>query len=83
MSVGSSTGSSRIPTTMYSNLRQVLKKSDDVYNLPTGSSGFSQGERSDCRHEVSKVSLNLRHELGDFQVLYPEVLDIGQCGKLA
>ena len=55
----------------------MLKKSDEVYDLPTGSAGFSQGERSNCRQKVSKIPFYPRHELGDVQVLYFEVMNIG------
>lgn len=61
----------------------MLKKPDEVYDLPTGSSGFSQGERSDCRQKVSKILFYPRHELGDVQVLYFEVMNVAQRGKLA
>ena len=56
---------------------QVLEKSGEVDDLSTGSLGASQYERSDSWQEVSKVSLNLRHEFGNLQVLYLEVMDIG------
>ena len=61
----------------------MLKQSDEVYDLPTGSLGFSQGETLDCRQEVTKVPLNLRHEARDIQVPYLEFLDVGQRRKLA
>ena len=55
----------------------MLEKSDEVDDLSTGATGASQDERSDSWREVSKVSLNLRHEFGNLQVLYLEVMDIG------
>ena len=61
----------------------MLKESDEVYDLPTGPVGFSQGERSDCRREVAKVPFDPRHKAGDVQVIYLELLYIDQCGKLA
>ena len=39
-------------------------------------------EREDRRREIFKVSSNLRHKARNVQVVYPESLDIGQCGKL-
>jgi len=48
---------------------QVLKQSDEVYDLPTRLPGFSQGERFDCGSKAPKVSLDPRHEAGDVREL--------------
>ena len=48
---------------------QVLKHSDEVYDLTVGPFGFSEGKRSNPWEEVTEVILKVRHELGDIQVL--------------
>lgn len=62
---------------------QVLKQSDEVYNLPMGPFRFLQGEGSDGRRKLTKVLLEPRHELWDIQVVYPKFVDACECGKLA
>ena len=52
-----------LPVTGKHKVLQVLKQSDEVYDLPTKPPGFSQGERSDRGRKVSKVPFNPRHEL--------------------
>jgi len=42
---------------------QVLKQSDEVYDLPAGPSGFSQDERSGCMEEASKLPSNPRQDV--------------------
>ena len=61
----------------------MLKQPNEIYDLTAGPPGFSQGEGFDCREEVSEVPLNPWHEARDVQIPYLELLDIGQCGKLA
>lgn len=56
---------------------QVLKYSNEIYDLAAGPPGISQGERSDCRLEVTKIPSDPRDELGDLQVIYPKFLDVG------
>jgi len=60
----------------------VLEQSDEVEDLPVAPYGVPQGERSDCRREVSKASSEPRHEPRDVQIFYLEFLDVGQHGKL-
>jgi hypothetical protein len=55
---------------------QVLKQSDEEDDLLTGTSGTPQGERSDRRQEVIEILSDLRHETGDVQVVYPELLEV-------
>ena len=71
------------PTVGEFEVLQVLKKPNEVYDLSIGPSGFRQAERSERWQEVFKVPLNLRYEVVDVQILYLEIPDIGQRGKLA
>ena len=55
---------------------------NEVYDLSVGPSGFPQAERPEGWQEVFEVPLNLWYEVGDVQILYLKVLDIGQSGNL-
>ena len=59
----------------------MLEQSDEVYDLPAGPLGFSQGERPDRQREVTKIPSNPWDELGGIQVVYTEFLDADQSGK--
>jgi hypothetical protein len=56
---------------------QMLEQSNEVYDLPAGPFGRSQGKGADGWEEVFKVSSNPRHKTMDVQEFYLEVLDVG------
>ena len=55
---------------------QVLKKSDEVHDLPAGPFGFFQSETPERWKEAAGAPLNPWQEARDVQVVYPGLVDI-------
>ena len=56
---------------------QVLKQSDEVYDLSRGTFGCPQAERLDSGPEVTEVWLGRSYGAGDVQSIYLIALDVG------
>jgi len=61
---------------------EIREESDEIQDLPRGASWFPESEESKSRREVSKVPLDVRHEAGYLEVVYSEVPEVFECGKV-
>ena len=61
---------------------EVWEEPDEIQDLAGRASRTSESEESKGRCEVSKVSLNVRHEVGYYQLVYPKLLEVRKRGKV-
>ena len=61
---------------------EVWEEPDEIDDLAGRAYGFPESEESEGRCEVSKVPLNVWHEAGHLELVYPKLLEVCEGGKV-
>ena len=60
---------------------EIREEPNEIQDLPGRASGFLESEESKGRCKVSETFPKVRHEAGYLEVVYPELLEVRECGK--
>ena len=61
---------------------ETREESDEIQDLPGSAFGFHESEESNGWRQVPKPLLDVRHEAGYLQVVYSELLEVCERGKV-
>jgi hypothetical protein len=61
---------------------KVRKESNEVHDLSGRADWLSEGKEPECRWEVSKVSLKIRHKVAQYKVIYSKFLEVLEREKV-
>ena len=61
---------------------EVWEETDEVQDLSARPAWLPEGKESKCWREVTKALLDVRHKAGYLEVVYPEFLEVRECGKV-
>ena len=61
---------------------EIREESNKIQDFTGRTSGVFESEKSESRGEVSKALLNGRHEARYLETVYPELLEVFECGEI-
>ena len=61
---------------------EIREESDEIQDLPWSAFRIHEREGSKGWCQVPKPLLNVRHEAGYLQIVYSELLEVCECGKV-
>ena len=60
---------------------EIREEPDEVQDLPARTSRTPESKESKCRRELSEALLNVWHETGYLEIVYPKLLEVRECRK--
>jgi hypothetical protein len=61
---------------------EIREEPDEIQDLPTRTSRSLESKESKSRREVSEVLLNVLHEAGYLEIIYPKLLEVRKRRKV-
>ena len=62
---------------------KIWEEPDEIQDLPARPSRFPESKELEGRQEVPKTLLDIWHEAWYIEVVYPKLLDVRKCRKVA
>jgi hypothetical protein len=61
---------------------ETWEEPDEIQNLPARALGFPEGKESKSWCKVSEALSDVQHEAGYLEIIYPELLEVRECGEV-